>query len=229
MTTSPPPASHDDAHGGDVLGDLAAEVGGLAGDPLVAAPGTSAPDPHEGHDHGPTADVSVRPAIPEDAALVTRVQLQAWQHRGLLGAADLAAIDTRAAQAQWHAGITAPPSSRHRVLAACEGSRVVGFAAFAPATTSELPAAGPVGEAVEVLALEVLAGHTRHGHGSRLLAACVDLAVETGVGTVLTWCGDGDDARQRFLDTAGFAPAGLRRELPAPDGVVVEHCWYTRV
>ena len=229
MSTSPS-SQTPEPHGGDVLGDLAAEVGGLAGDPLVAMPdGSTGADPHEGHDHGPTTDVSVRPGIPEDAALVTRVQLQAWQQRGLLAAADLAAIDTRAAQQQWQAAITTPPSSRHRVLAACDGSRVVGFAAFAPVSAPELPAAGPVGEAVEVLALEVLSDHTRHGHGSRLLAACVDLAVETGVDTVLTWCTDDDEPRQRFLTSAGFAPAGLRRELPAPAGAVVEHCWYTRV
>lgn len=204
-----------------MLGDLAAEVGGLAGDPLVAS------DPHAGHDHGPTSDVSVRPAVPEDAALITRAQLQAWQQRELLGAEWVAAIDTQAAQTQWQAAITTPPSPRHRVLAACSGSRVVGFAAFAPDSGTELPAAESPGEAIEVLALEVLPEHTRRGHGSRLLAACVDLAVEAGVRTVLTWCGEGDDARQRFLDSAGFRPAGLRRELAAPERAVVEHCWYT--
>ncbi|MEE6280293.1 GNAT family N-acetyltransferase [Georgenia sunbinii] len=232
MTTATPRPGHDDFGGDDVLGELAAEVGAFAGDPLVAAPVSDRaeePDPHAGHDHGPTADVSVRPAIPEDAALVTSVQLQAWQRRGLVAAAQLAAIDTAAVRARWLEGISKPPSAQHRVLAACDGSLVVGFAAYAPAAAVELPAAGPVTDAVEILALEVVADHTRHGHGSRLLAACVDLATDAGAGTLLTWATDDDDPRTRFLHSAGFAPGGLRRELPTPGGTIVEHCWYTRV
>lgn len=235
MTSAARPEPHDSAD--DVLGGLAAEIGAFAGDPLVtpgAASTAGSPDeadPHAGHDHGPTADVSVRPAIPEDASLVTSVQLRAWQNRGLLGAEQLANLDTAAVRSQWQASISSPPSSSHRVLSACDGSLVVGFAAFAPAGDITLPAAGsdPVTDATEILALEVVADHARHGHGSRLLAACADLAVEAGVTTLVTWAAADDDARTKFLNSAGFAPAGLRRELTTHDGSVVEHCWYTRV
>lgn len=185
-------------------------------------------DPHAGHDHGPTADLSVRPAVPEDAPLVTRLQLAAWRVRGIITEEELGAVDTPAVTAQWHAAVTEPPSRRHRVLTACAGAEVVGFLAFAPATGVELPdAAGEV--PLEVLALEVEASHTREGHGSRLLAACVDLSREAGATSLVVWAGQEDDARTRFLSSAGFAPAGPRRVLTTGAGDVVESCWFAQV
>lgn len=199
----------------DLLGALAA--GALPDD-----------DPHAGHDHGPTADLSVRPAVPEDAGLITGLQLAAWRARGIVTEAELAAVDTAAVSAQWHAAVTDPPSARHRVLTACAGVEVVGFLAYAPADGVELPdSAGDV--PVEVLALEVTASHTREGHGSRLLAACVDLARDAGATSLVTWAGQADDPRTRFLSSAGFAPAGPRRVLATAAGEVVESCWFAQI
>lgn len=180
-----------------------------------------------GHAHGPTADLSVRPAVPEDAALITDLQLAAWRTRGLLEEDQVAMVDTGAVRDQWHAAITNPPSPRHRVLTACAGADVVGFLAFAPAEAQLPEAAGT--EPVEVIALEVSAARTREGHGARLLAACADLAGEAGATSMSTWAGPDDDARTRFLDSAGFAPAGQRRTLDAPGGEVVEHLWFTLI
>ncbi|WP_413453098.1 GNAT family N-acetyltransferase [Georgenia phoenicis] len=185
-------------------------------------------DPHAGHDHGPTADLSVRPSVPEDAGLITGLQLAAWRARGIITEEELGAVDTAAVTAQWRAAVTEPPSPRHRVLTACAGAEVVGFLAFAPVEGVDLPdAAGDV--PLEVLALEVTASHTREGHGSRLLAACVDLARDAGATSLLTWAGQTDDARTRFLSSAGFAPAGPRRVLATGAGEVVESCWFAQV
>lgn len=156
-----------------------------------------------------TADVSVRPAIPGDEVPVARIQLTAWRasHVDVLGADVLDALDPAAVQAQWERAITAPPSSDHRVVVACAGPQVVGFAASAPAQ-----------DAVELLALEVHPDHQRGGHGSRLLAACVDLARETGATRVVTWVLDGDEARRRFLSAAGLGLEGAHRELASGVG-----------
>jgi GNAT superfamily N-acetyltransferase len=211
-------------------------------------------DAHAGHGHDdplrPVSDVSVRPALPEDAALLG--DLHARTLRATLPAgtgAELtpqvaAAIDPAALAAAWSGAISSPPSPGHRVLSALAGGRVVGFAAFAPATAAVVPDVvsgpedpdtgstadahlpAPSGPVAEILALEVPAAHARQGHGSRLLAACADLLREQGVSRVQVWAVDGDESRARFLAQAGFAPAGLRRRLAVGDAQVVESCWY---
>jgi len=151
-----------------------------------------------------TADVSVRPATPGDENAIARAQLRAWRatHAELLGEDVLEQLDAAAVREQWAAAITAPPSPDHRVLVACDGPRVVGFAAYAP-----------TGDGIEVVALEVDPDHRRAGHGSRLLAACVDLAREQGATHLTTWVLDQDEARARFLAGAGLGKDGARREL----------------
>jgi ribosomal protein S18 acetylase RimI-like enzyme len=168
------------------------------------------------------ADVSVRPATPDDEAAISRVQLRAWRatHAALLGEDVLEHLDVLAVREQWSTAITAPPSPRHRVLVACDGPRVVGFAASAPTA-----------DGIEILALEVDPDHRRGGHASRLLTACVDLAREWGARTVRTWVLDDDDARARFMASAGLGADGTTRELgisAAEDGLtrtVLEHRW----
>jgi len=226
--------SPDDLGHQDVLGGLLA---GQDGD-----------DPHAGHAHAdplrPTADLSVRPAVPEDAAAIGDVHartLRASLAAGVghdLGPEIAAAIDPAALGASWADAIGSPPSPRHRVLTAVAGAQVVGFAAFAPAEVpvdvhhgpdDHGPAAAEEGAAVvvaEILALEVPAAHARRGHGSRLLAACADLLRQQGATRVQLWTVQADESRTRFLSQAGFAPAGLRRALDVGGEEVVEICWY---
>lgn len=173
------------------------------------------------------ADVSVRPAVVEDEAAVARVQLRAWRadHAQVLGAAVLEQVDVLAVRRQWEQAIAQPPSPAHHVLVACDGPRVIGFAASAP-----------TGDGVEVLALEVDPDHRRSGHGSRLLAACVDTARAEGLAHLQTWVLTGSEIRERFLAGAGLGPDGVTRELgvaaPAQDGLtreVVEHRWVAEI
>lgn len=158
---------------------------------------------------GNPADVSVRPAIPEDEAPIARVQLRSWRatHGALLGEEVLEQLDVMAVRRQWAAAITAPPSRAHHVLVACDGPRVVGFAASAP-----IEGDGS-GSGVEVVALEVDPDARRGGHGSRLLAACVDVARDGGASHLQTWVLEGDEAREQFLAGAGLGPDGTVREL----------------
>ncbi|MPV38686.1 GNAT family N-acetyltransferase [Georgenia subflava] len=286
--------SADDLDPDDVLGSLMRGTG--------AGPGSSPGgiDPHAGHDHGdphaghdhadphaghghgdplrPSADLSVRPAVAEDAAELGN--LHARTLRASLAAGTGAELDPVVASMidpvelgrSWSSAITAAPSPQHRVLTALAGAQVVGFAAIAPAEVAvDVRAAEPDGGATgaiddggapgttdggepgaadavqpgttspgtagaddagsvgEILALEVPAAFGRRGHGSRLLAACVDLLRDQGVRRVQTWAVQGDDARTRFLSQAGFAPAGLRRTLDVGGHELVETCWYAEI
>ncbi|MFS0703516.1 N-acetyltransferase family protein [Cellulomonas sp. 179-A 9B4 NHS] len=181
----------------------------------------------------PAADVSVRPAVPGDEHVVAGIQLRAWRtaHADVLGDGVLDALDPSAFAAQWERAITAPPGPGYRVLVACAGPAVVGFASVAPVPAAD-PGEAPAGV---VLALEVDPSAQRAGHGSRLLAAVVDLLRADGADQVQTWVMDGDDARVRFLAGAGLGPDGLTRRLatgPGPDEeahVVAEHRWYAAI
>jgi GNAT superfamily N-acetyltransferase len=157
------------------------------------------------------ADVSVRPASPDDAAAVAAVQARAWRegYVEVLPLAVLAGLDPAAMAPGWQEAAASPPSPRHRLLVAVEGGQVTGFAASAPAEDDDLDA----GEVTEVLALHVDPAAGRRGHGSRLLAATVDLAREDGVGAAVSWVLAGDRVTRHFLQAAGWAPDGATRDL----------------
>lgn len=152
----------------------------------------------------PTADVSARPAVPGDEDAVAAIQLAAWA--GVLGDA-VASVSEAEVRDQWAAAITTPPSRAHRVFVACDGPRVVGFAALTP---------------TEIMALEVAPKHRRAGHASRLLSACIDTLRVQGRTEVRAWALEADDARRAFLESAGLAEGGVRRTLAGPDGDLVE-------
>lgn len=166
------------------------------------------------------ADVSVRPATPEDAATIARVQLAAWRstHAERLAGA-LEQLDESAFEPGWSEAITAPPSRAHRVLVACAGVRVVGFVAVRPVAE----------DTGEVVALEVHPDEQRSGHGSRLLAAAVDTMRQDGARAMTAWVLDGDEARERFYSGAGLGPDGRVRELAAGHDVVHEHRWFAEL
>src|SRR3954452_13416209 len=81
-----------------------------------------------------SADASVRPAHPDDAAGIARVQVVTWRtaYRSALPAAVLDEWDAESAEALWRTAITSPPTPGHGVLVALEQNTIVGFAAFGP-------------------------------------------------------------------------------------------------
>src|SRR5919107_1333616 len=81
---------------------------------------------------------SVRPARPEDAAEIARIQLSPGRtaYRGMFPPHVLANLDEAYLARGWTEAITAPPSARHRVLVAVEQGEsrasTVGFTAAGP-------------------------------------------------------------------------------------------------
>ncbi len=152
------------------------------------------------------ADVSVRPARPEDAERVAAVQQDTWRqaYAGLLPAAVLELPHERAA-AVWLAAVERPPTDRHRLLVAMEGAELVGFAASGP--DEEVP------DAAELVSLLVLPRWGRRGHGSRLLAASVASWQQDGFRLATAWAFERDVATPPFLRGAGWEPDGATRGL----------------
>ena len=177
-------------------------------------------------------DVHVRLARPEDAGAIARLQLSTWRtaYAQVVPAAVLDALGEELATDQWLSAIVEPPTSRHHVFVAYEGETSVGFAATGPATPDDLAtsdeegptAAGddwhPTTLAVSALLVEPRWG--RRGHGSRLLAAVMDLARTDGFLQAVTWALDADAATRSFLESAGWGPDGTGRVLDM-DGVGV--------
>ena len=157
------------------------------------------------------ADVSVRPARPQDAERIARVQLETWRaaYADVLPPDALALPEEQVAAVWLHA--VEAPAHRQRVLVALERDDLVGFLASTPAQDEDLD---PV-RTTEVTALLVLPGSGRRGHGSRLLAAAVQDWQADGVETAVAWTWDVDAASRSFLQAAGWEGDGLVRGLEA--------------
>lgn len=158
-------------------------------------------------------DVSVRPARPEDAEPVARVQLETWRrcYAALLPpeALELPLVEVAA---MWLRGIELPPSPQHRVLVALDAGDVVGFAST---------------EGSELTSLLVEPRWGRRGHGSRLLAAAVDLWRLDGVDVATTWVFEDDTVVAGFLTTAGWGQETVGRSLEAGATAVRQRRWHT--
>ncbi|MCU1604089.1 MAG: Acetyltransferase protein [Modestobacter sp.] len=176
-----------------------------------------------------SAEASVRPASPADAAEIARIQVVTWRaaYRTVLPPAVLDDWDDAAATAAWRAAVASPPTPAHGVLVAEESGTLVGFAAFGPAelTDGEQPAAE--GPTAEVGALLVEPRWGRRGHGSRLLAALADVARVDGVARLQIWLPESDRVSAGFLASAGWAPDGWVRALDTGTTTIREVRWHT--
>jgi GNAT superfamily N-acetyltransferase len=193
---------------------------------------------------------SVRPARPSDAGVIGRIQLTAWreQYAELLPAEALEAASPADLAATWHAAITEPPTPRHRVVVAVEGSQQtdagapsmdLSNAARVSALTDQdaeataldrrrvtgFAAFGPAEDpdcdpetTAEIFALTVAPSETGHGHGSRLLAACADLSRDAGFTLAVCWTLLDDTRFRSFLQETGWTPDGAYRDLDRGDG-----------
>lgn len=159
---------------------------------------------------------SVRPALPADAPRIAQVQVDTWRlaYGRVLPETVLAELDAEDAAVAWDAAIGSPPSAAHHVLVAVDSASdaVVGFAALTPADDED---ADPVHDG-ELAVLLVDPAHGHVGHGSRLLAAAVDVWRSQGVTRAVAWALDKDDALQGLLTSAGWAADGSRRTLENP-------------
>ncbi len=159
------------------------------------------------------ADVSVRPALPTDAARITALQVESWRSQLAqeLGTETLDALDLDAMEEQWKTSITAAPSAGFSVLTALHAHEIVGYVAVAPST---------------IVSLEVSPLHQREGHGSRLLTAAVDRLQQSNSTEFTVWIPQNAQAKKDFYASAGLAPDGCVRQLQvSQDRFITEERW----
>jgi GNAT superfamily N-acetyltransferase len=175
-----------------------------------------------------TADASVRPALPDDAAEIARIQVVTWRtaYRSVLPDAVLDDWDEDAATTTWRMAITAPPTPGHSVLVALERNTLVGFAAFGPAELTSGERQDPAGPTTEVSTLLVEPRWGRRGHGSRLLSAVADLAENAGAARLQVWLLEDDGVSTGFYGSAGWAPDGWARTLDTGGVPLREVRWH---
>jgi GNAT superfamily N-acetyltransferase len=178
-----------------------------------------------------SADASVRPAFPDDAAEIARIQVVTWRtaYRSLLPTSVLDDWDADAATASWRTAITAPPTPAHGVLVALEKNTVVGFAAYGPAELVDDERPDPAGPTSELTTLLVEPRWGRRGHGSRLLAAVADLARGGGAARLQVWLPEADTVSAGFYESAGWAPDGWARTLDTGDEPLREVRWHALI
>lgn len=176
--------------------------------------------PHQ-HEPGPTADASVRTGRVSDAPAVGQVQATVWRESlaGRVPPEVLETFDPQAFAAVWRRSLQDPPTPLHRLLVACAGEQVVGFAAIGPAEVTD----GSVGDSDgELLVLAVHPEARRAGHGSRLLNAVADTLRAGDRTAVLAWLPATDEQSRAFADAAGLAPDGAWRErIVGPGGETI--------
>ena len=175
-----------------------------------------------------SADVSVRPARPAEAADIARVQAVAWRtaYRSVLPQELLDTWDEEAATQAWRAAVERPPTPAHLVLVAVEQDTVVGFTALGPAELADAGEADPAGPMSDISTLLVEPRWGRRGHGSRLLAAAVDLARSQGVVRLRTWLLEVDSVSASFFESAGWEPDGWARTLDTGGTPLRELRWH---
>lgn len=169
------------------------------------------------------ADVSVRPAVPDDAAELGRIQVDTWRiaYPEVVPAIVLDSLSPELAASSWTEAIASPPTRKHHVLVAMEQQWPVGFAALGPADDLEPVDPDPGSTGVLTLLL-VEPRWGRRGHGSRLLAATIDHARGDGMTRLITWIPELDPVTREFLLSAGWAPDGLARALDTGAGELRE-------
>jgi GNAT superfamily N-acetyltransferase len=171
----------------------------------------------------------VRPARPQDAPDIARIQVVTWRtaYRSVLPAAVLDDWDDDAVTSAWRTAAASPPTPGHGLLVAREGETPVGFVAFGPAELTADEKAHPAGPTTELSTLLVEPRWGRRGHGSRLLAAVVDLSRAVGTARLQSWVLEPDTVSAGFLESAGWAPDGWARTLDTGTTPLREVRWHT--
>jgi GNAT superfamily N-acetyltransferase len=168
----------------------------------------------------PNADVSVREATAADVSAIAEVQVQTWReaYGNILPRDVLDGLDPAVVEARWRESIEDRSRVRSHALIATDSGRMVGVAAVSPSTDEDEDPA-TTAELGPLLVLPSLQGK---GHGSRLLAAAIDILRADGVGRAVCWVFQSDSGTQTFYETAGWALDGATRDLDAAGTLVRE-------
>jgi len=111
--------------------------------------------------------------------------------------------------AAWRDALAGPPSPLHRVLVACAGEQVVGFAALGPTSDTDPTLPEHTGE---IYVMGIHPDARRSGHGSRLLNASADTLRAGNHHALVAWTLADDAGTRDFCATGGLEPDGAWRD-----------------
>jgi GNAT superfamily N-acetyltransferase len=152
-----------------------------------------------------TATVTeVRPAVPEDAYDVARVQVRSWQwaYRGLIAQSYLDGLEPEIWAGRYtfgRVGIGLPST-----LVAVDGSTICGMVTTGLCRDEDLPNFG------ELMAIYVDPAHVGTGVGRVLIAAARERLRAVSTQAAL-WVLDGNGRARRFYERDGWSFDGTRR------------------
>lgn len=149
--------------------------------------------------------LSVRTAVPEDAAQVADVHVRSWQvaYRGLFPDEYLDGLRPQDRAARYDFGAADP--GRPRTVVAVEHGRICGFA------TAGACADDPTRRAGELFAIYVDPGRWGRGVGRVLIADARDRLGRDGFLEAVLWVLVGNARAERFYRADGWLPDGQRR------------------
>ncbi|MBS1880017.1 MAG: GNAT family N-acetyltransferase [Actinobacteria bacterium] len=156
---------------------------------------------------------TLRDATPADALAIAGVQVRAWQaaYRGLIDDEFLDGLLPEDRANRYRLGDEDPMTAR-TVLAEA-GGEVLGFARFGLCRDDDARTAG------EIYALYVDPSRWRTGTGRLLLDDATDRFRADGFEVAVLWVLRGNEAAERFYESAGWRRDGAERE-EQPYGVV---------
>jgi ribosomal protein S18 acetylase RimI-like enzyme len=169
--------------------------------------------------------VTVRPAIPDDAHDIVRINVAGWRraYTGIVPAEVLAAMDIDARVPRYRQRMGEPGSFETLVATAADGGPVLGYVSCGPYRIGQSARCldSRVGE---VVAIYVDPAAWGAGTGRVLMDAALHRLVERDFDEVRLWVLEANEGARRFYARTGFAPDGARAGYPVsrPDGSVVE-------
>lgn len=168
----------------------------------------------------PSADVSVREATASDVSAIAQVQVTTWRqaYGNILPRDVLDGLDPGQVESRWRESIEDSSNARSHALIAVGDGEIVGVAAVTPSTDDDEDPA----TTAELGPLLVLPRAQGNGHGSRLLAAAMDLLRLDGISRAVCWVFQSDSGTQTFYETAGWGLDGAARDLDAAGTLVRE-------
>jgi ribosomal protein S18 acetylase RimI-like enzyme len=164
----------------------------------------------------------IRPALPNDAAAIARVQIETWRtaYRDVFPAAFLSelSVERRAASTRV---IMERGAGTSRYLVAEEGGSVVGYCCCGPTRDGDVP-----GEA-EVYAIYVLETAAGKGIGAALMTGAEAWMRERGYRAAGLWVLEGNAPARGFYERVGWDDTGQRKE-EGIGGVTVREAKYRK-
>jgi len=170
---------------------------------------------------GTAREVTVRRAVPADAAAMGDVHIRAWRwaYAGLFDPSLFARRTTAGATAMWKRVLAEGAAG---VFVAERDGAVVGFAGCGASRDEDAASAG------ELFVIYIDPEAYRTGVGSALMARVLEELVAAGHHEAIVWVLQGNERGRAFYERWGWRPDGATKEEPNGDAPPLVDVRYRR-